>query len=55
MRIDPQPVPLAALVAETLPLVERQARQRKVKLRSAALSGVAAAMRRGCARCCSTC
>ena len=43
LRIGDQPVPLAALVAETLPLVERQARQRKVKLRSAALAGVARA------------
>jgi len=34
-------VPLSALVAQTLPLVERQARQRKVKLRAGALSGVA--------------
>ncbi len=41
MRIIAQPVPLADLVAETLPLVEGQARQRKVRLRSAALSGVA--------------
>jgi len=43
MRIGVQPVPLAALVAETLPLVERRARQRKVKLRCAALAGVARA------------
>jgi signal transduction histidine kinase/FixJ family two-component response regulator len=43
IRIAVQPVPLAALVAETLPLVERQARQRKVKLRSGALLGVALA------------
>jgi signal transduction histidine kinase len=43
IRITVQPVPLAALVAETLPLVERQARQRKVKLRSGALAGVALA------------
>jgi hypothetical protein len=43
LRIAAQPVPLAALVAETLPLVERQARQRKVKLRSGALAGVALA------------
>jgi PAS domain S-box-containing protein len=43
IRINAQPVPLAALVAETLPLVERQARQRKVKLRSGALAGVALA------------
>jgi signal transduction histidine kinase/CheY-like chemotaxis protein len=41
MRISAQPVALQALVAETLPLVERQARQRKVKLRSGALTGVA--------------
>ena len=38
-----QAVPLPALVAQTLPLVERQARQRKVKLRCAPLSGVALA------------
>jgi len=43
IRITAQPVPLAALVAETLPLVERQARQRKVKLRSGTLAGVALA------------
>jgi signal transduction histidine kinase/ActR/RegA family two-component response regulator len=43
MRITAQPVPLQALVAETLPLVERLARQRKVKLRSGALAGVALA------------
>ena len=43
IRISAQPVPLAALVAETLPLVERQARQRKVKLRSGTLAGVALA------------
>jgi signal transduction histidine kinase len=41
MRISTQPVALQALVAETLPLVERQARLRKVKLRSGALTGVA--------------
>jgi hypothetical protein len=41
MRIGDQPVPLPALVAETLPLVERQARQHKVKLRSGRLEGVA--------------
>jgi signal transduction histidine kinase/ActR/RegA family two-component response regulator len=41
MRIAAQPVPLAALVAQTLPLVERQARQRKVKLRCGSLDGVA--------------
>jgi PAS domain S-box-containing protein len=43
LRITAQPVLLATLVAETLPLVERQARQRKVKLRSGALAGVALA------------
>ena len=43
IRISAQPVPLPALVAETLPLVERQARQRKIKLRSGALDGVALA------------
>jgi CheY-like chemotaxis protein/anti-sigma regulatory factor (Ser/Thr protein kinase) len=43
MRITAQPLPLQALVAETLPLVERQARQHKVKLRSGALQGVALA------------
>ena len=43
MRIAMQPVPLAALVTQTLPLVERQARQRKVKLRCGALDGVARA------------
>ncbi|MCU0965505.1 MAG: PAS domain-containing protein [Burkholderiaceae bacterium] len=43
IRISAQPVPLPALVAETLPLVERQARQRKVKLRNSVLQGVALA------------
>ena len=43
LRIHLQPVALPALVAETLPLVARQARQRKLKLRSAALDGVALA------------
>jgi signal transduction histidine kinase/CheY-like chemotaxis protein len=43
VRISLQPVALAALVAETLPLVARPARQRKVKLRSGALAGVALA------------
>jgi signal transduction histidine kinase len=43
VRVRLQPVPLPALVAETLPLVARPARQRKVKLRSAALAGVALA------------
>jgi len=43
IRIAAQSVPLQALVAQTLPLVERQARQRKVKLRSGALAGVALA------------
>ena len=43
IRISLQPVALPALVAETLPLVARPARQRKVKLRSAALAGVALA------------
>ena len=43
MRMSASPVPLAGLVAETLPLVERQARQRKVRLRSGALGGVASA------------
>ena len=41
MRISALPVALRSLVAETLPLVERQARQRKVKLRSGTLNGVA--------------
>ena len=43
MRVNAQPVPLAALVAETLPLVARQARQRKLQLYSGALAGVALA------------
>lgn len=43
MRVQAQPVPLATLVAGTLPLVERLARQRKVKLRCGALQGVASA------------
>jgi CheY-like chemotaxis protein/anti-sigma regulatory factor (Ser/Thr protein kinase) len=43
MRISVQPVALQALVAETLPLVESQARQHRVKLRSGALAGVALA------------
>jgi signal transduction histidine kinase/CheY-like chemotaxis protein len=43
LRIGTQPVPLDALVAETLPLVERQARLHKVRLRSAALAGTALA------------
>jgi PAS domain S-box-containing protein len=43
MRIAAMPVPLAALVAQTLPLVERLARQRKVKLRCSGLDGVARA------------
>jgi len=41
MRVHCQPVPLAELVAETLPLLERQARQRKVKLRAGPIEGVA--------------
>ena len=41
MRVHCQPVPLAALVAETLPLLERQARQRKIKLRAGTIEGVA--------------
>jgi hypothetical protein len=43
IRISATPVSLAELVAETLPLVERQARQCKVKLRSGTLAGVALA------------
>jgi PAS domain S-box-containing protein len=43
VRVNLQAVPLATLVAETLPLVARPARQRKVKLRSAAVDGVALA------------
>jgi PAS domain S-box-containing protein len=43
VRISLQPVALPTLVAETLPLVARSARQRKVKLRSGALAGVALA------------
>ena len=43
IRIRTQAVALPALVAETLPLVQRQARQSKVKLRSGALAGVARA------------
>ncbi len=40
MRMSALPVPLQALVAETLPLVERLARQRKVKLRTGNLAAV---------------
>jgi PAS domain S-box-containing protein len=40
LRMASQPVPLAALVAETLPLVARLARQYKVRLRSGTLDGV---------------
>ena len=43
MRIGDQPVPLAALVAETLPQVEAQARQRRITLCSGTLDGVARA------------
>jgi PAS domain S-box-containing protein len=43
MRMSALPVPLAALVSGTLPLVERLARQRKVKLRSGTLDAVARA------------
>jgi PAS domain S-box-containing protein len=43
LRVAALAVPLAPLVAETLPLVEKLARQRKVKLRTAALQGVALA------------
>ncbi len=43
MRISVQPVPLAALIAQTLPLVARQARQHKVKLRTGTQDGVALA------------
>jgi signal transduction histidine kinase/CheY-like chemotaxis protein len=40
LRMSAQPVPLQALVAETLPLVERLARQRKVKLRTGPVTAV---------------
>ena len=43
VRISLRAVALPALVAETLPLVARPARQHKVKLRSGALAGVALA------------
>jgi PAS domain S-box-containing protein len=43
MRISVQPVALRSLVAETLPLVERQAQQHQVRLRSGELAGVALA------------
>jgi PAS domain S-box-containing protein len=41
MRVAAQPVALAPLVAETLPLVERSARQHKVRVRSGRLDGIA--------------
>jgi PAS domain S-box-containing protein len=41
IRISAQPVALQSLVADTLPLVERQAQQRKINLRCGALRGVA--------------
>ena len=43
IRVAAQAVPLPELVAQTLPLVARLARQRKVRLRSGALGGVALA------------
>ena len=43
LRIRAQPVPLASLLTETLPLVARAARQRKVKLRNRVEHGVALA------------
>jgi PAS domain S-box-containing protein len=43
MRMQALPVPLAELVTQALPLVGRLARQRKVRLRTGTLEGVASA------------
>ena len=45
MKLDPQPVPIAELVAETLPLVEPMATQHRVALLTGGLEGIVLADR----------